>query len=160
MLYNHTKAETVFSVFAVALLAEGVDRKGEADRQHLPDRPSPSSRRAWIENFYPRLKHEGGRVALLAEGVDRKIRTCAPEAKRGVVALLAEGVDRKLPVPWCTYLPLVALLAEGVDRKDKDHLPLSDKEWSPSSRRAWIEKQAACLSRRKAKRRPPRGGRG
>ena len=50
MLYNHTKAETVFSVFAVALLAEGVDRNS------LPQSPCCCTM-----------------VALLAEGVDRNI---------------------------------------------------------------------------------------
>ena len=60
-----------FSVFAVALLAEGVDRNTENRfRQLCPDR-----------------------VALLAEGVDRNNgRKLRDELQ--LVALLAEGVDR------------------------------------------------------------------
>ena len=65
------KQDVFLSVFAVALLAEGVDRNGRA----RPTRPL------------------GLRVALLAEGVDRNY------AKLYLmlllfVALLAEGVDR------------------------------------------------------------------
>ena len=50
-VYNETKAEGFLSVFAVALLAEGVDRNVEHCIQHLHRR----------------------HVALLAEGVDRNI---------------------------------------------------------------------------------------
>ena len=49
--YNETKAEMFFSVFAVALLAEGVDR-------------NTLSRQAFINDDI---------VALLAEGVDRNV---------------------------------------------------------------------------------------
>ena len=60
-----------FSVFAVALLAEGVDRNTKVV-ENVPKLPgSPSSRRAWIEiRTYRRQSHQK-RVALLAEGVDR-----------------------------------------------------------------------------------------
>ena len=47
--YNETKAEMFFSVFAVALLAEGVDRNGDTPMQDI----------------------DAQQVALLAEGVDR-----------------------------------------------------------------------------------------
>ena len=67
-----------FSVFAVALLAEGVDRN-------------------------MRILWDGGKrvaVALLAEGVDRngvvKVRT----VDGANVALLAEGVDRNIVDFW------------------------------------------------------------
>ena len=57
--------------FAVALLAEGVDRNygvlSYADRMTR----SPSSRRAWIEIILVQNKISVWRVALLAEGVDR-----------------------------------------------------------------------------------------
>ena len=50
--YNETKAEMFFSVFAVALLAEGVDRN-------------------LLKSIYTRRSEN---VALLAEGVDRNIK--------------------------------------------------------------------------------------
>ena len=50
-VYNETKAEGFLSVFAVALLAEGVDRNTKADLE----------------------KAERIVVALLAEGVDRNL---------------------------------------------------------------------------------------
>ena len=60
-----------FSVFAVALLAEGVDR-----------------------NFQLGFGHGLAFVALLAEGVDRNLCTATARSSIPVVALLAEGVDR------------------------------------------------------------------
>ena len=76
----------------------------------------------------------------------------------------------------------VALLAEGVDRNDSQALGVELLDWSPSSRRAWIEISLCllivesvpvallaegvdrnwilCSSIQKQKRRPPRGGRG
>ena len=69
--YNETKAEMFFSVFAVALLAEGVDRNRNEDGSVM------------------RIN-----VALLAEGVDRNCRTSPSSYPRRKVALLAEGVDR------------------------------------------------------------------
>ena len=69
--YNETKAEMFFSVFAVALLAEGVDRN----------------------TYSALLSVRLDFVALLAEGVDRNIAP-ARYALWSVVALLAEGVDR------------------------------------------------------------------
>ena len=93
MLYNLFENRDFVSVFAVALLAEGVDRnlsdiKTEleenvallaegVDRNHLlpsgarPSLKSPSSRRAWIEITVSRRNTGGLPVALLAEGVDR-----------------------------------------------------------------------------------------
>ena len=67
--YNETKAEMFFSVFAVALLAEGVDR-----------------------NLTLSLLLTAAGVALLAEGVDRNSEL---ELRMYIliVALLAEGVD-------------------------------------------------------------------
>ena len=71
-----------FSVFAVALLAEGVDRNlmttGTALHGHL----SPSSRRAWIEIHEPEELPGGFFVALLAEGVDRNSYAILQEKRR------------------------------------------------------------------------------
>ena len=70
MLYNLFENRDFVSVFAVALLAEGVDRNPYAPHSIIYQR-----------------------VALLAEGVDRNF---SKNAVRGQpqVALLAEGVDR------------------------------------------------------------------
>ena len=62
-----------FSVFAVALLAEGVDRN----------------------RIYRMTRPTDGKVALLAEGVDRN-PSGHPSWRCSGVALLAEGVDRNL----------------------------------------------------------------
>ena len=71
MLYNLFENRDFVSVFAVALLAEGVDRNALAFG-HLPVRVrSSSSRRAWIEIPKRRKIWPSYRVALLAEGVDR-----------------------------------------------------------------------------------------
>ena len=79
-------------------------------------RESPSSRRAWIE----------------IEGSHRIDH-------RRTVALLAEGVDRNSRSPMLERLAQVALLAEGVDRNLWSCGILHLHNWSPSSRRAWIE---------------------
>ena len=71
MLYNLFENRDFVSVFAVALLAEGVDRNSNGLR-------------------YP-CDPEG--VALLAEGVDRNRETATANPTEAV-ALLAEGVDR------------------------------------------------------------------
>ena len=105
-----------FSVFAVALLAEGVDRNWWTAKP--------------ICGFLT--------VALLAEGVDRNV-CCFFGSFPGGVALLAEGVDRNDYWKKEGKSVKVALLAEGVDR---NICFSSGSRWhsaSPSSRRAWIE---------------------
>ena len=101
MLYNLFENRDFVSVFAVALLAEGVDRNemlttafyGDdvallaegVDRNHeivykrRMGRTSPSSRRAWIEinENYSKCYEMNG-VALLAEGVDRNFDRALP----------------------------------------------------------------------------------
>ena len=72
MLYNLFEDRDFVSVFAVALLAEGVDRNLSALR--VTSGPS---------------------VALLAEGVDRNVMSTVAFGLT-TVALLAEGVDRNL----------------------------------------------------------------
>ena len=59
--------------FAVALLAEGVDRNITANLPQILQQGSPSSRRAWIEIQVKLEKEKVMDVALLAEGVDRNI---------------------------------------------------------------------------------------
>ena len=115
MLYNLFENRDFVSVFAVALLAEGVDR-------NIKVRPT---------RYLPC-------VALLAEGVDRNFLPALP-GRSHCVALLAEGVDRNFQRSFYLHRSPVALLAEGVDR---NHTKISDKTVqipSPSSRRAWIE---------------------
>ena len=70
-----------FSVFAVALLAEGVDR-----------------------NFLDVLCIFDKPVALLAEGVDRNLVGDDGDVLAGKVALLAEGVDRNKEAEPCSAL--------------------------------------------------------
>ena len=71
MLYNLFENRDFVSVFAVALLAEGVDR-----------------------NWRARLTTPASMVALLAEGVDRNWDDDGKQPPDFSVALLAEGVDR------------------------------------------------------------------
>ena len=74
MLYNLFENRDFVSVFAVALLAEGVDRN--------------------VHSLMPPL--DGFGVALLAEGVDRNTMKEVSTISKRKVALLAEGVDRNL----------------------------------------------------------------
>ena len=160
MLYNLFENRDFVSVFAVALLAEGVDRN---DSVLLPELRE-------IE------------VALLAEGVDRN---CAHDAIVPLkdVALLAEGVDRnadgedlgrdllRSPSSRRAWIEIcqdcaqqesnpVALLAEGVDRNNEEWYREMPIYRSPSSRRAWIEIDGTTGKVSPTGRRPPRGGRG
>ena len=59
------------SSYAVALLAEGVDRNFQIHKPSPSLNQSPSSRRAWIEIIFGAVVAKQGIVALLAEGVDR-----------------------------------------------------------------------------------------
>ena len=136
--YNETKAEMFFSVFAVALLAEGVDRNFPAARSSRPPARSPSSRRAWIEIGRTRCQRHADRVALLAEGVDRNME-------------YYEKLHEKYRSPSSRRAWIEIGWSAGLRPCGR----------SPSSRRAWIEigrapgqSSAPCI------RRPPRGGRG
>ena len=71
MLYNLFENRDFVSVFAVALLAEGVDRNFQLLLIVLILIVSPSSRRAWIEIDLVCSPDVADTVALLAEGVDR-----------------------------------------------------------------------------------------
>ena len=137
MLYNLFENRDFVSVFAVALLAEGVDRN--------------------YFFFVPnRLLWE---VALLAEGVDRNTGY-EVSMKTASVALLAEGVDRNTLRHDVNSFCMVALLAEGVDRNFLAMLCLPPPLRSPSSRRAWIEIKNLLTKEEIYGSRPPRGGRG
>ena len=70
------------TAFPVALLAEGVDRNSQPPPIMSVTRPSPSSRRAWIEiNLYAAKPWGEITVALLAEGVDRNYKLHKNDAK-------------------------------------------------------------------------------
>ena len=106
----------------VALLAEGVDRNQLHPCAPVLSLASPSSRRAWIEMPSRSLGSYLLSVALLAEGVDRNSLCKDGDVAHYTVALLAEGVDRnQIGVDF-------GLLVN----------------WSPSSRRAWIEIPDFC----------------
>ena len=59
MLYNLFENRDFVSVFAVALLAEGVDRNHMVFRDVGHQDMSPSSRRAWIEIAMKKLEESG-----------------------------------------------------------------------------------------------------
>ena len=138
MLYNLFENRDFVSVFAVALLAEGVDRNPTPTTASALLRTSPSSRRAWIEIQQTGAPSAKISVALLAEGVDRNL-VDADKRRICDVALLAEGVDRNQTPQGGRYLHQVALLAEGVDRNISTVRRWWPDTRSPSSRRAWIE---------------------
>ena len=159
LFYNETKAEMFFSVFAVALLTEGVDRNATSTARIIwqlvalltegVDRNSQPLLclvcRIW--------------VALLTEGVDRNLSGFLCVRLRPFVALLTEGVDRNMTLRLLDTSSKVALLTEGVDR-NFDDVPVRFADVSPSSRRAWIEMGHCRTGCRGTCRRPPHGGRG
>ena len=116
---------TASAFFTVALLAEGVDRNIARCSRSIVAPRSPSSRRAWIEISAAILHGTHAAVALLAEGVDRNLLCFTDRLPQLHVALLAEGVDRN----WLTAFGAALLI------------------WSPSSRRAWIEIDPASSPR-------------
>ena len=138
-VYNETKAEYFLSVFAVALLAEGVDRN----------------------DIWNNRMNRYVRVALLAEGVDRNLAErvvvgsgqLSPSSRRAWIEISKMAV---LSSCWAS----VALLAEGVDRNTPCRAARDRFHQSPSSRRAWIEMPKNRLKSSQTMRRPPRGGRG
>ena len=116
-VYNIRKAEDVFSVFAVTLLAEGVGRNtGLGD-----------------------LYYKEHKVTLLAEGVGRNPQDSvraeevieSPSSRRVWVEILD-------PIFFLATLS-VTLLAEGVGRNAIFDIKLVYTRWSPSSRRVWVE---------------------
>ena len=83
MLYNLFENRDFVSVFAVALLAEGVDRNMKVSGRIVNHQVSPSSRRAWIEMVKAVPRKALMEVALLAEGVDRNGKGCAQKSIDG-----------------------------------------------------------------------------
>ena len=144
----------------VALLAEGVDRNISIASRSRVEKPSPSSRRAWIEIGQLDQPQRPDAVALLAEGVDRNLCVGAFDV-----------LQQQSPSSRRAWIEIKSGLRFPARRSQ-----------SPSSRRAWIE--IACPSRPAAARwvallaegvdrnrvvndavqmrpsRPPRGGRG
>ena len=157
--YNETKAEMFFSVFAVALPAEGVGR---------------NIQRPIVQNIF--------RVALPAEGVGRNQQRHGYEPN-AEVALPAEGVGRN--IVWARTCwrfgrspsPRRAWVEISLMRSVTSLLM-----GSPSPRRAWVEIQEPAAGRQRRRvalpaegvgrhhklsnarpicgGRPPRGGRG
>ena len=95
MLYNLFENRDFVSVFAVALLAEGVDRNNNIRKILAMLDKSPSSRRAWIEIVPVTLTCGMVYVALLAEGVDRNTeredkvaeRNLSPSSRRAWIEI-------------------------------------------------------------------------
>ena len=158
-MYNETKAGCFLSVFAVALLAEGVDRNFCHADKTIADKPVALLAEGVDRNHPVFCRLFCTYVALLAEGVDRNY-TCLCFAAACLVALLAEGVDRNAALTLAVLGAAVALLAEGVDRNDITQKVVSDSSGSPSSRRAWIEITTSIGMLYQGLGRPPRGGRG
>ena len=161
MLYNLFENRDFVSVFAVALLAEGVDRnpiRGKLTR--IPDvallaegvdrnkclyftrhscSRSPSSQRAWIEICTPASNG----------GTPRS----SPSSQRAWIEILLR--QRLVCFRWT-----VALLAEGVDRNFTSVTSGPGASASPSSQRAWIEIFPMSSMTSSGTGRPPRRGRG
>ena len=182
MLYNLFENRDFVSVFAVALLAEGVDRNSlyvivlvtspfvallaeGVDRNQLGFGhrlllvQSPSSRRAWIEIEHPAHPGGGSAVALLAEGVDRnnnKYQNQKAGQKSPSSRRAWIEILRGLSGCGCSC---VALLAEGVDRNSFDQYNTLQKpvallaEGVDRNSTAVVALHVLCG-------RPPRGGRG
>ena len=96
MLYNLFENRDFVSVFAVALLAEGVDRNLAAVRGSADAGRSPSSRRAWIEIepiSFARVM-SGGSPSSRRAWIEIRVNTTLTPSF--IVALLAEGVDRNM----------------------------------------------------------------
>ena len=137
--YNETKAEMFFSVFAVALLAEGVDRNTLSLERKAIMEKSPSSRRAWIEMEY-----------VTIDGVDYK---ASPSSRRAWIEIsLTERASRIHSRSPSSRRAWIEMTKHQPDWKSSVR--------SPSSRRAWIEMQRGRAGLGPGNCRPPRGGRG
>ena len=159
MLYNLFENRDFVSVFAVALLAEGVDRNDSAVSHRMAHGRSPSSRRAWIEITARRLSFMQKTVALLAEGVDRNSfhdgrwpgARWSPSSRRAWIEIEKQpGQARNHMSPSSRR----AWIEMRIQRRSSEVIE------SPSSRRAWIEMIRWLRSWTQRPCRPPRGGRG
>ena len=183
MLYNLFENRDFVSVFAVALLAEGVDRNQIGTLLFRRGGKSPSSQRAWIEIGRLRGTGQGLEVALLAEGVDRNFlcpgfpptSVGSPSSQRAWIEILCPR--RKCRPGSVSPSSQRAWIEIGFELEVKMKLLQS-----PSSQRAWIEifrstvvpgpRPVALLAEGVDRnnqvprlditrsRRPPRGGRG
>ena len=113
--YNETKAEMFFSVFAVALLAEGVDRNMSNTPDILPLWLSPSSRRAWIE------------ISLSMQPITSKR---SPSSRRAWIEITMKECRQAVGSSPSSRRAWIEI---------KLRVPVGEYQGSPSSRRAWIE---------------------
>ena len=139
MLYNLFENRDFVSVFAVALLAEGVDRNVERGLLEIYRFVSPSSRRAWIEIAASSPPGASAAASPSSRRAWIEILVAREVKRAALVALLAEGVDRNNYLYKYGKEGGVALLAEGVDRNSSSYVNVINHALSPSSRRAWIE---------------------
>ena len=157
--YNETKAEMFFSVFAVALLAEGVDRNIVQIVHLILEFGSPSSRRAWIEiliavpSTFAILASPSSRRAWIEISVQRlqHSRRRSPSSRRAWIEIvfLPGFIEPDMsPSSRRAWIEIVDELAARLGKK------------SPSSRRAWIEIGRSGSRHSCGAGRPPRGGRG
>ena len=159
MLYNLFENRDFVSVFAVALLAEGVDRNQLHYICTMEDETSPSSRRAWIE-----ISSTGFTISASRSPSSRRawieIRVLQLRREGKLVALLAEGVDRNRRLFSVVTQP--PLSPSSRRAWIEMALNCSCPPWmmSPSSRRAWIEISFSIRKPTATAGRPPRGGRG
>ena len=160
MLYNLFENRDFVSVFAVALLAEGVDRNLKEMAALNKAHESPSSRRAWIEMPPTHPAALSHRVALLAEGVDRNFTTLgmpvrvtvSPSSRRAWIEILFIQIRKERRC--------VALLAEGVDRNENWMATAGEQEWVALLAEGVDRNSMTTMSRNMTTCRPPRGGRG
>ena len=158
--YNETKAEMFFSVFAVALLAEGVDRNGSRKKRIQPASLSLSSRRAWIEIALSPC-NAGGKTSLSSRRAWIEIAACSRSRRSAGRSLSSRRAWIEIEIKRQELeRQSVALLAEGVDRNAQGNHHNIFASWSLSSRRAWIEIRPPSLVSRSRISRSPRGGRG
>ena len=125
-----------------------MDRNCWRYHSRLPNIPSLSARRAWIEMWCRCWWLSGRRVALRKESVDRNAKGRAVQRVLGV-ALRKESVDRNTALLKSVKSMSVALRKESVDRNCEDIPHCQEMVRSLSARRAWIEisRAASCQQR-------------
>ena len=181
MLYNLFENRDFVSVFAVALLAEGVDRNPMI-RWHRPGSAwSPSSRRAWIE-ITGRSAAMGfvgspsSRRAWIEIGISLSrspAELASPSSRRAWIEIEHPRVCRQphespssrrawieffLQLDSAMYR-VVALLAEGVDRNLLSTIVRTS--WRVALLAEGVDRNRHVVSYSRAfSSRPPRGGRG
>ena len=159
MLYNLFENRDFVSVFAVALLAEGVDRNElqwnvaadegvallaegvdrnlEALCEHTAVVRSPSSRRAWIE---------------MARFCGASVKSWSPSSRRAWIEISKSPLFSSNFASPSSRRAWIEIRRAGACKREG--------AGSPSSRRAWIEIPTRSFSSSARTSRPPRGGRG